>query len=179
MLFPQYFIFDSQTQTIGGHWRIGNYNNGAWAGGATALHTLDSSYYGDWVHIQLTEATVLTGFTLYARSTHPGRAPGKFKIYGSNNGTAWTVLYDQTSPLTYSDNMATVGIQGVAAYSYIGMVVSALKGTSDGTLNFVKWKIFGKASTCLLIIACLPLGMSAHHCMAATRHVCSSLHGCH
>jgi hypothetical protein len=148
MVYPQFAVFDSDTQYPGPHWKDNNYVNGVWNGGTAAMFTLDSSYYGDWVHIQLPEAIVVTSCTFTARNDIVYRAPTKFRIYGSNNGSSWTVIHDQTSPLTYTSAKATVTVQGTSAYSYIALVVSALAASGDA-LNFFNWGIFGKV--CLLV----------------------------
>jgi hypothetical protein len=144
-LYPQWLVFDSETQDVGGVWKDNNYVNGVWNGSTSSMFTLDSSYYGDWVSLQLPEPIVLTSCTFIARSSFPNRVPSKFRIYGSNDGTNWTVLHDQTSALAYSSSKASVPVQTNASHTYIALVVSALPaGTSSNVLNFVQWSIFGK-----------------------------------
>ncbi len=147
---PQWLVFGTDANQYGAHWGAdNNYNilDGTWARGATSLFTLDNTYYGDWVHIQLPEPIVLSSCTFIARAILPNRAPSKFRIYGSNTGSSWTVLHDQTSPLVYFDNQGSVTVQTTASYTYIGLVVSALPpGGGEKVLNFMRWKIMGSVS---------------------------------
>lgn len=148
MQYPQWAIFDSETQDPGPMWKAQNYDiGGAWRGGTSSIFTLDGSYYGDWVYIQLPEAIVLTDCILVGRSGYLYRAPSMFRVYGSNDAVSWTAIHNQTSPITYSSDIATVAdIQSATAYSYFGLVVSALNpgSTAFEAMNFRKWKIFGK-----------------------------------
>jgi hypothetical protein len=149
-LYPQWLVFDSETQSIGGVWKDNNYVNGVWNGGTSSMFTLDNSYYGDWVYIQLPEPIVLTYAAFIARSGFPNRVPSKFRIYGSNDCTSWTVVHDQTSALAYSGSKASVPVQATASYTCIALVVSALPaGTDSNVLNFVQWSVFGNKVKCL------------------------------
>jgi hypothetical protein len=145
----QYLVFDSDTQYAGAHWRNLNYANGEWNGGTSnSLFTLDSSYYGDWVYIQLPEAIVLSSCNFKSRTEFPERAPSKLRIYGSNDGTSWTVVHDQTTALAYSDGIASIRVRSTSSYTYFAVVVSALPA-GGGVLNFIKWSIFGKVRIAL------------------------------
>ncbi len=90
MQYPAWLIFDSETQANGPHWSDTNYNNGVWIGGTSSIFTLGGSYYGDWVSLQLPEPIVFTSAAFIARASLVHRAPSKFRIYGSNDGTSWT-----------------------------------------------------------------------------------------
>ncbi len=116
-----------------------------WTPGANSFYTLDNAYYGDWVHIQLPERIVLAAFTFTARGGFLNRAPSKFRVYGSNDGSSWSVIHDQTSELLYLNNKATVMVQSSSSYSYLALVVSALPA-GGLVLNFLKWKILGKVT---------------------------------
>ncbi len=148
MIGAQWRLFDSVSSTDGALWKYLNYNANGFKGGVLPMYTLDSSYYGDWVYIQFPEAIVVTSCTFTARDTQTRRAPSKFRIYGSNNGNDWTVIHDQTSAISYLNNSARVSILGASPYSYVGLVVSALNApSSDETLNFMKWQIYGLVFT--------------------------------
>jgi hypothetical protein len=142
----QWKIFDSEADAVGGSWKASNYNNGIWNGGTSSIFTLDNSYYGDWVSLQLPESVSLKSCAFVARSGFLYRAPSKFRIYGSSNGTNWTVLHDQTSALAYSGIRGSVTVQGVSTHAHIALVVSALPASGD-TMNFIKMRIFGSVSS--------------------------------
>jgi hypothetical protein len=144
---PQWWVFDTNGTTgVGAHWKANNYNGvGAFVGGTNVIYTLDNSYYGDWVSIQLPEPIFISSCTFFARATLLNRAPVKFKIYGSNDGTSWAVLYTQASALAYTDNLASVTVPSTLSYNYFALVVSEIGASGAfSQLNFIKWKIFGK-----------------------------------
>jgi hypothetical protein len=114
---------------------------------------LFSSVAGDWVYIKLPEPIMLTSAEFFGRPDAPAvRAPGSFKIYGSNDGKNWVVLHDQTSQkLLYTSEYAKVTVNPPVAatkfYQYIGLVVGSLAGTGGEAyvLQLVEWKIYGKS----------------------------------
>ncbi len=129
----------------GGHWKLNNYfGNGSFAPSPESRFTLDGTYYGDWLTIQLPVATTLSKVVFTARSAWKHRAPSVFRIYGSTDGVAWALLHDQTSPLVYTSFTGTVLMGGSSAlYTHFGVVVSSI-GAPGLILNIVAWRLFGK-----------------------------------
>ena len=78
------------------------------------------------------------------------RAPGRFRIYGSNDNINWILLVDRTSitisysNLFYTDKDFTISQK----YKYYVLVVNKLLGTGSAAvvLNFDEWYIYGKES---------------------------------
>jgi hypothetical protein len=142
----QWVAFDARSPAHNGaQWGNNLYNNGAWAGGTTARFTLDGSYYGDWMYIQLPEPVNVVTCNITANGASNVRAPAKFRIYGSNNGVTWTMLLDQTTAITYTNNEATVRVTAQGAYTYVGIVVSALFADASSTyMQINRLRIFGK-----------------------------------
>jgi hypothetical protein len=110
---------------------------------------------GDWVYIKLPDPIILTSVDIFARPNLYARAPGRFKIYGSNNGASWTALHDQTSQtLAYSSDFATVAVNYTNRaiplhYRYIGLVVSQLAttGINSYMLQIAEMKLYGKTTS--------------------------------
>lgn len=57
------------------------------------------------VTIKLNSGRVVKGFTLTTANDFPGRDPTSYKLYGSNNGTTWTLIQDGN--LNLSNNRFT------------------------------------------------------------------------
>jgi hypothetical protein len=154
---PQWKLFDTDNSE-GAVWTENNFANGVWNGGTSSIFTLANSYYGDWIHIQLPDPIVLSSCSFTARTGHESKAPSKFRIYGSNDGTAWTILHDQTSAVPYSGGKASVTVQSTSMYTYFALVVSAVP--AGGTImNFMKWRIFARVSHQFVYYLCF-LGFS-------------------
>ena len=138
----------SDIYDIGSHWDEPNpprYSNGVWQSSFNAARfTLDGSYYGDWIHIQLPAGIHVTKCSFTAGG-FANRAPAKFQLYGSNDGSTWESLYNQESALTYSNSVATVNITSkTTSYTYIGMVAKELTGPTGGSvLVFKSLDIYG------------------------------------
>jgi len=75
---------------VGGHWKAGEYTSGVYN---STTNYLVSGYYGDWLTIQLPQQIKLYSFKIYPRYNNGERCPKDFKIYGSNDGAAWTEIY--------------------------------------------------------------------------------------
>mgnify|MGYP003950803497 CR=1 FL=1 len=103
---------------------------------------LVTGYNGDWLTIELPVQINLTKYGFKIRTPHTNRAPGQYKIYGSNNGSNWTELVHKTSTITYNGNYFEERILESEMYNHFGLVVNKLSG-SDSYLNFDEWYIYG------------------------------------
>ncbi len=101
------------------------------------------------MYIKLPEQIMLTTVEFFANVGFVVRAPGRFKIYGSNDGQNWVVLHDRTSQvLQYTNHYAKIAVTATKFYQYIGLVVGSLAGTGSHAfvLQLVEWKIYGKSA---------------------------------
>ncbi len=81
---------------------------------------LNFDKYNAGVTIKLSSGRVVKGFTLTTANDFPGRDPTSYKLYGSNNGTTWTLLSEGN--LNLSDNRFTtsaeITVANTNAYVY-------------------------------------------------------------
>jgi len=112
------------------------------SGSYNYTNNLVTGYDGDWLTIELPVEINLTKYGFKIRTVHTNRAPGQYKIYGSNNGSNWTELVHKTSTITYNGNYFEERILESGMYNYFGLVVNQLSG-SDTVLNFDEWYIYG------------------------------------
>lgn len=143
VLLAPWFLFARDPNihyNLGASWE-GSYDHGVFiAAKNSPRYTLDGSYYGEWVTVKLPERIVLTGWSFTPRPNIAQRLPSVFKVYGSNDGSTWTVLHDQST--VAATTTFTVSTQN--SYSYIGLVVSRLGiDPISGELNFLQWDIYG------------------------------------
>ena len=110
-----------------------------------------SDYLGDWIQIKFPVKIQLTKYGIKQR---PGTdnskfSPGKFKIYGSNDGTSWDELVHKSNTITYnltieqSNDHFEENVSINNAYQYFVLVVNELHGSVDH-LKFDEWYIYGK-----------------------------------
>jgi hypothetical protein len=109
-----------------------------------------SDYKGDWVKIKLPYAITLTKYGFQQRpGSIENKAPGKYKIYGSNDDTNWDILVHKTDKITYnlqlseSNDYFEENLNVNQTYQYFALVVNELSGTGD-LLNFAEWYIYGQ-----------------------------------
>jgi hypothetical protein len=85
------------------------------------------------VTIKLSQGRVVKGFTITTANDFPGRDPTSYKLFGSNNGTNWTLLSE--GALSLSNNRFTVSaettISNTNAYVYYYMFFPTTK-SGDG-----------------------------------------------
>ena len=151
----------SYSSTYGGNidpfkcFNTGDIVGGAWASNRYTAGTFNSTsfivagYLGDWLKIQLPVAIKLTRFDFLMRTDNTQqireRSPKNFKIYGSNDNITWVELVNKTDAVynaSYKYEQTTPEITNT--YSYYGLVVNKLLGSTADTLNFNEWYIYGQ-----------------------------------
>jgi hypothetical protein len=131
------------SDTTGGAWAL-RYTNGIYNGSDFIV----SGYLGDWIKIQLPVAIKLTRFDFLMRPDTQGireRSPKDFKIYGSNDNITWVELVNKTDAIynaSYKYEQTTPEITNT--YTYYGLVVNKLLGSTADILNFNEWYIYGQ-----------------------------------
>lgn len=149
---PCHLLFNHNVKdNIGMAAEAGGYANGV----AKNRHSFDS-YYGDWVMIGVEKSFVLNEARFYSRNGYSSRAPGRFRIYATNdlslfhtpnfNSPNWNIVHEQTSRLSayqYGSPMV-VKIDNDEAFSLYVLVVNQLSGDAD-ILNFNEWEMYGRS----------------------------------
>jgi hypothetical protein len=123
------------------HWQSSNYGGGQFLVPNISSYTLDGTYYGDWVWIEMPVEISMTRFILIGRTDYLDRAPSIYRVYGSNSGTTWSVIHDQTTPQAYDGELKASVATSSAPYRFFGLVVQSVQSS---LLNFVGWRIYGK-----------------------------------
>jgi hypothetical protein len=144
-------VFSRPAPVSGAGWAGARYSAGIFRNEfKTAQYTLDGSFYGEWLRLQLPNAIILTRTEFTPRMSpwpFDERLPGQFKIYGSNDGTKWNVLHHQaTALISNAGAPISVTIAAGRAYSHIAFVAASLSkpsGAYADALNFVQWDIYG------------------------------------
>ena len=120
------------------------YTNGVYNGSDYIV----PGYLGDWIKIKLPRPIKLTKYGFKQRTTLQ-RAPGKYKLYGSNDGTNWDVLVHKRTTVSYTQQISVANdyfeenINVNNQYQYFGLVANQLNG-NEQILNFDEWYIYGK-----------------------------------
>ena len=121
------------------------YTNGVYNGSDYIV----PGYLGDWIKIKLPRPIKLTRYGFKQRTTLQ-RAPGKYKLYGSNDGTNWDVLVHKRTTVSYTQQISVANdyfeenINVNNQYQYFGLVANQLNSNTQQILNFDEWYIYGK-----------------------------------
>lgn len=137
-------------------WEVGGYsdgNPGVYNGSYTTTVS-GISYGGEWLQIQLPNACVLTEFDLVGRQDQNlflDRSPRNFIVAGSNNGSTWTVVHNQSNAVFSSALQTFTCNSGNSnSYSYFRIIVTAIgnagnqTGLRGSTLDIARWTLTGK-----------------------------------
>jgi hypothetical protein len=124
------------------------YTNGVYNGSDYIV----PGYLGDWIKIKLPRPIKLTKYGFKRRLNYLTRAPGKYKLYGSNDGTNWDVLVHKITTVSYTQQISFANdyfeenINVNNQYQYFGLVANQLYGNDvySTLLNFDEWYIYGK-----------------------------------
>lgn len=127
------------SNTTGFHGNSSNQYSGA---SYIAGNYIVNDYLGDWIKINLPVKVKLSKYGIKQRSGYADRAPGKYKIYGSNDDKNWDVLVNKTATIYYTNGYFEESITTYESYKYFAIVCNELYG-SGGMLNLDEWYIYG------------------------------------
>jgi hypothetical protein len=89
------------------------------------------------VTVQLNTGRAVTGFTVTTANDFSGRDPTSYKLYGSNDGSTWTLIKQDS--ITLSNNRYTtssvVDVNNTTAYTYYFMLFPSTKAGDGCGLN--------------------------------------------
>lgn len=127
------------SNTTGFHGNSSNQYSGA---SYIAGNYIVNDYLGDWIKINLPVKVKLSKYGIKQRSGFADRAPGKYKIYGSNDDKNWDVLVNKTATIYYTNGYFEESITTYESYKYFAIVCNELYGSGD-MLNLDEWYIYG------------------------------------
>jgi hypothetical protein len=81
------------------------------------------------VTVQLNTGKVVTGFTVTTANDFSGRDPTSYKLYGSNDGSTWTLIKQDAITLSNSrfTTSSVVDVANTTAYAYYFMLFPSTK----------------------------------------------------
>ena len=120
---------------------VGSANLGSDSGG-TAFADADK---GEWIQLELPRKLKLGSFTLQPRYSTGWGIPEYIKngkVWGSNDGTSWSVIHEISGTSAGSDDaITTYEVNHDAAYAFIALVIT---DTNGGTITGLsEWELFG------------------------------------
>ncbi len=89
------------------------------------------------VTVQLNSGRVVTGFTVTTANDFSGRDPTSYKLYGSNDGSTWTLIKQDSLSLSESryTTSAVIDTGNTTAYAYYFMLFPTTKAGDGCGLN--------------------------------------------
>ena len=89
------------------------------------------------VTVQLNTGRVVTGFTVTTANDFSGRDPTSYKLYGSNDGSTWTLIKQDAITLSTSryTTSAVVDVANTTAYAYYFMLFPTTRAGDGCGLN--------------------------------------------
>lgn len=145
--YPAYAAFNG-SGGVGYHNTNTNYTGRTYLGSEYIV----SGYLGDWIKIKLPVDINLTKYGFKQRGgSYEARAPGSYKIYGSNDDVNWDELVERSyiditysQAITESNDYFEENITTTNTYKYFALVVNKVYGGGTVPLNFDEWYIFGR-----------------------------------
>jgi hypothetical protein len=89
------------------------------------------------VTVQLNSGRAVTGFTVTTANDFSGRDPTSYKLYGSNDGSTWTLIKQDAISLSETRywTSPTVSVTNTTAYTYYFMLFPTTKAGDGCGLN--------------------------------------------
>ncbi len=123
--------------------------------------------------VKLPNAIILTKCTFAPRMAPfalDERLPGQFKIYGSNDGSAWNELHHQATALVSNAGATiSVDVKPGPAYSHIAFVAASLSrpsGANPDSVNIKQWEIYGQ----VILSSQIERQEHTFHCVCVCKH---------
>lgn len=128
-----YFPFNNYTNNGDPSWSSSN----NWSGGTNTNFSTSvtsvGTVYGPWIQIQLPYTSYLFSYAIRTRGTNG--VPKAWYIVGSNDGTTWTVIDNQTNAISTTNTTTYNSFNTpTTAYSYYRMIIYQNYGTSYSSL---------------------------------------------
>ena len=139
-----WYAFDGNTVLDLSVWSSSNAltNSAGYSGNYITYDNIYNSYPGEWIQIQLPVPIVISNYNIIPRATALNRAPTKFWILGSNNGTIWNLVDTQTSGV-YTAAGLSFTPTFTTPYKYFRLVVYAIGNSVSDYVNISEWQISG------------------------------------
>ena len=136
----------------------------------TAVNTYKTGYPGEYIEIDLGEAIVLSYYILYPREYnlygsvgYSHRLPSTFRIYASNNPSAWGtnninhsswILIDDRIDYTPTEYNKFYIPNNTVAYRYYVMIINkigGLKANANSTcVGIGEWELYSSVNNCFI-----------------------------
>ena len=114
------------------------YSGGTYSDGTYSIN----GYLGEWIQLKLPSAITLTSYSHTARPDGTGNLVD-FKVFGSNNGTSWTLIDTQTgltSGWVNSVQRVFSTSSNSTAYQYYNCTINKCSGSYPVV---AEWRLFG------------------------------------
>jgi hypothetical protein len=103
------------------------------------------TYNGEWLQIQYPNPFLLTNFTISPRQENlTNRTPNSFVIVGSNNGSTWNLLHEETNYISWGSTPSNFVVTGVTeSYSYYRLITRKV-GFADSdrvSIQINEWEL--------------------------------------
>jgi hypothetical protein len=140
----------TNTGTTAGWTSLGNVygpTSGSYLG-STSMTAGGVGYAGEWLQLQVPSGLVLNNYSVTPNSTlFATRSPSTFYVFGSNDGTTWTIIDTEIS-LTWTSSLRVFPVNLMVSYTYFRLLATVV-GNSDqvsgrDTVNITEWRLYGQ-----------------------------------
>ena len=134
-IYPPEYGFSHIVGTTDGEWISANnkYSSGSYTGSEST-----NGYNGEWLQINFGKKVKVYSYSITAQqSTQHLRAPGGYKMFGSNDGTSWTEVHAGSATTSdYSSDYAKTKnntLSTPSTYQYFRLVINSTAGSTTMT----------------------------------------------
>jgi hypothetical protein len=131
-------------------WKAFDKDSGTWWSSASGGYVVDTpysgsfstiaggvTYFGEWIQLQLPNATQISGYSVNRRSPNFSN-PTSWILFGSNDGTTWTILHQRTTSMSTFVH----GVTSTSKYSFLRIaflqMTATLVNASSSTINIAE-----------------------------------------
>lgn len=125
-MLPHLALLDGITDPVNAGAHLGSGKMNTVSGAYTGSNSFQG-YAGEWITLILPVKIHLAFARFYYQVGHESRLPHTYRIYGSNDGSGWTLLVDKTGAV-YINGVHDLPVRNpyTIKYNYFALVVNAM-----------------------------------------------------
>jgi hypothetical protein len=120
-----------------------NTSTGIYTASNVTVDVTGTAYLGEWLQIQQPVSTVLSSYTLGNRTDVNYESPNTFWIFGSRDGTSWSLVNSQSGITWSTAQTKTFTVSASQAFTWYRLGVSTINAGGSSRLSIGQFTLNG------------------------------------
>ena len=118
-------------------------STGVYTASNVTVDVTGTAYLGEWLQIQQPVSTVLSSYSLSNRTDVNYESPNTFRVFGSRDGTSWSLVNSQSGITWSAAQTKTFTVSASQAFTYYRLGVSTINAGGSARVSVRDWTLNG------------------------------------